>query len=132
MKSLRRFIKKPNLDWESQEGFSLVEAIVSVFILTVGLMAAASVLVSVAGSEKLSSVLTTATNLSQEKLEKIRHQAYTDVKSDSEDFGQIQKYPSFKRDVNVTKNADDTMKTVEVITTHLGGQSVRLVTLIRR
>ncbi len=132
MKSLKRRINRHFRQGKSQEGFSIVEAMVSVFILTVGLMAAASVLVSVAGSEKLSSVLTTATNLSQEKLEKVRHKSYTDVDDETEDFGGISKFPSFKRDVNVVSNLEDTMKTVEVVTTHLGGQSVTLVTLIRR
>ncbi len=129
MNRMRRLMKKA---FRKEEGFSLIEAMVGTALLTIGLLSAGSVLIAVAGQQKLSGVYTTATNLAEEKIEFTRHEKYLDIDDDSQDFGGINDYVSYKRDMVVTPNGDNTLKTVEVTVTHLNGQTVKLQTLIAR
>jgi type IV pilus modification protein PilV len=129
-------MRKPALSIQKirsrEEGFSLIESVVAIFLLAVGLLSAASVLVTASKHQKISSVFTTATNLSEEMIETMRHQKYVDMAAGIEDFGEITDNITFRREVVVTPNAEDTMKTVEVTVRHLGGQAVLLQTLIAR
>lgn len=129
MNRMRRLMQK---GFRKDEGFSLIEALVGVALLTIGLLSAGSVLIAVAGQQKLSTIYTTATNLAEDRIESLRHQTYEDIDDDSEDFGAMSEYVSFKRETVVTANAEDTLKTVEVTVTHLNGQTVKLQTLIAR
>lgn len=115
-----------------QEGFSVVESAVAIFLLTVGLLSTATVLTTVAGNQKVSLHFTTATTLAEEKIEALRHVHYDEVETSSEDFGEITDHISFRREVMVTPNAADTLKTLEVTVRHLGGQYVDFVTMIAR
>ena len=115
-----------------EDGFSLVESVVAIFLLTVGLLSAASVLGAVAGHQKVSYVLITAASLAEEEIETLRHDTYLGIQSEVEDFGEIDDHIAFKREVIVTPNAMDTMRTIEVKVSHLGGQHVNFHTLIAR
>ncbi len=126
---MRRLLKKA---FRKDEGFSLIEAMVGAALLTIGLLSAGSVLIAVAGQQKLSTVYTSATNLAEEKIEHIRNQRYVEIDGDNEDFGEMTNFVSYKRDTVVTPNGDDTLKTVEVTVVHLNGQTVKLQTLIAR
>lgn len=129
MNKLRKYMK---LSVKNKDGFSLVESIVATFLLTVGLLSAASVLITVAGHQKLANIFTTATNLAEEKMENLRNTNYLNIDTEDEDFGEILNNTTFSREVIVTPNAGDTLKTIEVTVVHMGGQKVVLQTLIAR
>lgn len=114
------------------EGFSLVESVVGILLVTVGLVSTSSVLVTVAVHQKISDILTTATNLAEEEIEELKNTSYTNIESSEWDFGTMSEYITFKKNLVVTPNGDDSLRTVEVTVTHLGGQSVKFQTLIAR
>ena len=119
---------------EARRGFmsSLAESVCAVFLLTLGLLSAASVLGAVAVHQRLTYILTSATTLAEEEVETLRKTKYTDMISETENFGAIPDNLAYQRVVVITPNATDTMKTVEVTVSHLGGQRVKLQTYIGR
>lgn len=113
-------------------GFTLTEIVVSLFLLTVGIMAASSTLMTVYKGLRYSASLMTATNLAQSAMEDIKSQSYSQVQADTKDYGEISGYESFRRVTTVTSNAENTLKTVVVLVVSTNGQTISLETLVAR
>lgn len=60
-----------------QKGFTLLEVLIAVFLLTVAIVGAASVTTSVIKSNTFSQTLTTATTLAKGKMEELKAATYT-------------------------------------------------------
>ena len=73
MRGLARHISKPT----GQEGLTLVEVIIAISILTIGLLAVASMQIMAINSNSFANRVTVATNLAQEKLEDLMALPYT-------------------------------------------------------
>lgn len=67
-----------------KKGFTLVEAMVAVFILTVGISAILVIFPSGLRIVRSSKMATVATHLAQEKIEEIISQPYADISSEAE------------------------------------------------
>ena len=63
----------------NDNGFTLIEVLIAIVILSVGLLGMASLTVGIINGNKFSNGLTTATTLAQDKMEDIRRQDYSDV-----------------------------------------------------
>ena len=113
-------------------GFTLTEVVVSILILTVGILAAASTLVAVFNSRDYSKMLMTATTMAQQTLEDIKAKDYSQVLSKTETYGDIPGHEKYRRTVTVTPNAENTLKQVTVEVFSSNGQSIQLETLISR
>jgi len=102
----------------SDRGFTLLEILVAITILTVGLLGGAGLTVGVMRGNLASNRVTTATALAQDKMEFIKRMDYGDVTAANlplEDYnGGIQDYPLYSRDTFITANGPG-MKTVRVI-----------------
>jgi len=104
---------------QSEGGFTLIEVLVAIVILSIGLLGMASLTIGIIKGNKLSNDLTTATTLAQDKMEQIRNSGYSALPSsdttDTEDYGEIPDYPQYKRvrDTDVDAPATN-MKTVTV------------------
>lgn len=89
--------------FRSEHGFSLPEILVTMVILSVGLLGMAAVITGVMKSNILSSRMTTATALAQEKMEEVRNQDFGGLGQHAgavtEEYGSIACYPLFKRTV---------------------------------
>ena len=118
--------------WRQEDGFSITEVVVSTFLVAIGLIAVAAVLVAAANRQNLSQGVTTATNLCTTALERVRLEAYDSVESSTEGFGDITDYPNYKRETIVTPNTEDTLKVVEVKVTNSLGQVVSIETVVVR
>jgi len=104
-----RYIKKGK-----DNGFTLIEVLIAIVILSVGLLGMASLTVAIIKGNKLSSDLTTATTLAQDKMEDIRRTSYAGVVSETK-AALSSPYDEYKREVTVTDDAPATdMKTVSV------------------
>jgi len=95
-------------------GFTLIEVLVAIVILSIGLLSMASLTVGVINRNKFSNDLTTATTLAQDKMEDIRGLAYSSVVSETKAV-LPSPYDEYKREITVTDNNPATgMKTVTV------------------
>ena len=96
------------------KGFTLIEVMIAIVILSVGLLGMASLTVGIIKGNKFSNEVTTATTLGQDKMEDIRRTGYSSVAAETKAV-----LPSpddqYKREVTVTNNSPATdMKTVTV------------------
>ncbi len=103
----------------NSSGFTLIEIMIAMFVLAVGLLGAAGVVITVINGNALSKEITTATTLAQDKMEDIINLGYSGTPSSdtttTEDYNSITYYPTYKRvaDVDVDSPAA-AIKTVEV------------------
>lgn len=119
-------------------GFTLLEILISVVVLSVGFIAIAGVTVSTMRGRAFSAALTTATTLAQDKMEEIRCLSYSGLPSANsttvEDYGAISDYLHYKRVVS-TKISDPAagMKTTAVtVYWDSDNHSVSLKTIIAK
>jgi type IV pilus assembly protein PilV len=106
-----KYIKK-----EGDNGFTLIEVLIAIVILSVGLLGMASLTVGIIKGNSFSGDLTTATTLAQDKMEDLRRKASNDYSSVvSETKADHPDDDKYKREVSVTDNSPATdMKTVSV------------------
>ncbi|MDO9528841.1 MAG: prepilin-type N-terminal cleavage/methylation domain-containing protein, partial [Syntrophales bacterium] len=78
----------------NNNGFTLIEIMIAIFILTVALLGLAGVTVSVINGNAFSKEITTATTLAQDKMEEIKGVGYDDAEDEggTEDYNTIIDY----------------------------------------
>jgi len=97
------------------KGFTLIEIMVAITLLSVGLLGMAGLTVGIMRGNALSSEVTTATVLAQAKMEDIKRVGYSGATEITEDYNSIAGYPLFKRDTVVDVDTPDLgMKTVAI------------------
>ncbi|MDP2855433.1 MAG: prepilin-type N-terminal cleavage/methylation domain-containing protein [Smithellaceae bacterium] len=75
MKTMKRF--------EYNKGFTLIEVLIAIVILTIGLLALVSVTVMVIKGNSLNRGITTATTLANQQLETLKNTSYSGIDSSS-------------------------------------------------
>ena len=113
-------MKWKRLMW-SADGFTLIEIMITLVIMSIGLMALSGLQVNAIKGNAFSKRLTTAVSIGQEKLEQIKNTSYANVQSESST--QINKANmNFTRQVLVTNNTNPAnTKTVKVTVTWTQG-----------
>ena len=104
---------------KSEHGFTLSEVLIAIVVLSVGLLGLSAMMIVATNSLAFSKKLTTATTLAQDKLEAIKHTAYTSVIPANypvEDYKTIPGYAQFTREVAISAGPVDDTKTVIVTT----------------
>ena len=86
----------------SSNGFTLMEVLAAMLILSVGLLGMAALITGIVNSNKLSNRISTATVLAQDKMEEIRSTGYAVAADDTEGYSTISDYPLYKRITDVT------------------------------
>jgi len=126
-------------------GFTLIEVVMTMVLLSVGLLSLAPLMVSVVQGNRFAQNLSTATSLAEDRLEEItKHTVYADIIAanfPSESQGQIRnsdpRYARYGRRVTIVDSLDvlgrSVLKnvTITVYWTGLGGQA-RDVTMYGR
>jgi prepilin-type N-terminal cleavage/methylation domain-containing protein len=97
------------------KGFTLVEIMVAITLLSIGLLGMAGLTVGIMRGNALSSEVTTATALAQAKMEDIKRVGYSGATNSAEDYNGIAGYPLFKRDTVIDVDTPELgMKTVTI------------------
>jgi type IV pilus assembly protein PilV len=104
---------------DNNKGFTLIEVLVAMVILTVGLLGTAALIIGIINSNKLSNRISTATVLAQDKMEDIKRLGYSGMPTSdtttTEPYNSITNYSLYKR-VTSTEVANPAagMKTITV------------------
>ncbi len=114
----------------NDKGFTLLEILVALTLLTVGLLGVAGLTVGVMRGNRYSNIVTTATTLAQDRMEKIRNRGYIGADSLAGTENSVTGFPFYKR-VTVISPPSGGMKTVTITVFWDGGaSSVALVSLL--
>ena len=98
----------------NDNGFTLIEVLIAIVILSVGLLGMAALTVGIINGNKFSNQLTTATTLAQDKMEDIRRVGYSSVTAETK-APCSSPYAAYNREVAVSNNSPATnMKTITV------------------
>ena len=97
-----------------ENGFTLLEVLIAILILSVGMMGMASLTVAIINGNRFSNDLTTATTLAQDKMEDVRGTSYSTVASETKAV-LSSPYDEYKQEVTIADDSPATgMKTVSV------------------
>ena len=131
-----RFSLKPE---NSSEGFTIIEALIAIAILSVGLLAVGSLLISIMGYNKSAAHVTAATTLAQDKIEELKNTFYDNITTSGPETGIDAEGNAggvYDRETQVAEvtPGEPNMKevTVTVSYTWNGAQSVSLKTIIAK
>lgn len=121
----------------TQKGFTLLEILVAITILSIGLLGMAGMTTTIIHGNSLSNKVTTATTLGQDRLEHFKRLGYsntptTTLPPDVEPYNSITNYPFYKREsfIEVNKPAVH-MKTVTItVSWDNDAKSVALQTIL--
>jgi len=81
----------------NNNGFTLLEILIAIVLLSIGLLAMANLTVGIMRGNLFSNQLTTATTLAQDKMEENRRLGFSGVADDTESYGSITGYPEYRR-----------------------------------
>ena len=131
-----RFSLKPK---SSSEGFTIIEALIAMAILSVGLLAMGSLLVSIMGYNKSAGHVTAATTLAQDKIEELKNTFYDSISTTTTTENDIDAEGNaggiYDRETQVAADTPGpNMKEVNVTVSYTwkGAQSVSLKTIIAK
>jgi type IV pilus assembly protein PilV len=120
----------------NNNGFTLIEVLVAMVILSVGLLGTAALITGIISSNKLSNRISTATTCAQDKMEEIRRLGYSGMPTSdtttTEPYNSITNYSLYKR-VTFTDvvNPAVGMKTVTVtVSWDSDNSSIELKTIL--
>ena len=121
---------------DNNSGFTLIEVLAAMLILSVGLLGIAALITGIISSNKLSNRISTATVIAQDKMEQIRMTGYSGMPvsdtTTTEDYNSITNYSLYKR-VTFTEvaNPDAGMEKITVtVSWDADAHSVELKTII--
>jgi len=100
---------------QNAKGFTLIEILIAVTLLSIGLLGMAGLTVGIIRGNALSSEVTAATALTQDRMEDIKRLGYNNAAGSSEDYNSISGYAAYRRVTTVDIDTPGVgMKTVTV------------------
>jgi type IV pilus assembly protein PilV len=125
---------KLQLSWVADEGFTLIELMITLVILSIGLLALAGLQVNAIQGNASSKRMTTAASIAERKMEEIKNSTFANVQSESATqvaAAQVDEPNlNFTRSVTVTSNSPlARTKTVNVNVTWTTGSKSHTLSL---
>ena len=112
----------------NNSGFTLIEVLVAMVILSIGLLGTAALITGIIKSNQVSNRITTATVLAQDKMEEIKSMEYLNVVA--EPLSIITDYPLYKREVTVDPLGTGTQTVTVTVSWDSEAHSVELKTIL--
>ena len=117
---------------DNNSGFTLIEVLIAMTILSIGLLGTAALITSVIRGNQVSNRVTTATTLAQDKMEDIKRLGYLNAVSEAKAFLQPPD-DKYEREVIVTPNSPSNgMSAVTVKVYWESTKSISLQTILSR
>ncbi|MEW5734210.1 MAG: prepilin-type N-terminal cleavage/methylation domain-containing protein [Thermodesulfobacteriota bacterium] len=121
-----------------ESGFSLVEILIAMTILSIGLLGMAALTVGIIQGNEQSQEVTTASTLAADRLEDAARQGYTGLPTtntvQTENYGSIAGFPNYKRETTIT--VDSPIVNVKTLVVRVfwnnNARSVSMNTMITR
>jgi prepilin-type N-terminal cleavage/methylation domain-containing protein len=112
----------------NHNGFSLIEVLIALIVLSVGLMGTSKVMLSTMTSNNLNRQHTRATALVQDQIERLQRGGYAALVAGTttEDYGTIAGQPQYKRITTVVDNSPVTNLRTVTVEMRWGGDKHRL------
>ncbi len=100
---------------KTQRGFTLIEILIAMSILSIGFLGASSLTVGIMKGNYHAKSTTTAIVLAQDRLERVVGAGYVSAVSNTEGYNSIPGYAAYRRDTTVSFNTPLVgMKTINV------------------
>ena len=115
----------------NNSGFTLMEVLVAMLILSVGLLGMAALITGIINSNKLSNRISTATVLAQDKMEDIKRIGYDNAVSETK-ASMSSPYANYEREVSIASGPATGMSTVTVTVYWDTNKSVVLQTILAK
>ncbi len=116
----------------NSNGFTLIEVLVAMVILSVGLLGTAALITGIIKGNKVSNRITTATTLAQDKMEEIKRDGYSNA-GDETKASLPSPYDQYERKVTVIDPSPAAnMKTVTVTVYWESSESISLQTILSK
>lgn len=112
-----------DVDHCRDSGFTLLEVLIAIVILSIGLLGMASLTVGIINGNKFSNEMTTATTLGQDKMEDIRKNGYSGVTNEIK-ATLASPYNEYKREVTVIDGSPAAGMRTVTVKVHWGGASM--------
>lgn len=112
----------------NHNGFSLIEVLIALVVLSIGLMGTSKVMFSTMANNNLNRQHTRATALVQDQMERLQRGGYAALVggTTTEDYGTIPNHPHFKRMTTVADNSPVTNLRTITVEMRWGGNQHRL------
>lgn len=118
---------KPKHSLSIAEGFTLIEIMIAVAIISIGLLALGGLQVSLVRGNALSQRMTAAISVAEQKIEQVKNTSYANIEAESSTQIQASGF-NFTRQVTVTDNSPlANTKTVNVAVTWSDGLKTHTV-----
>jgi Tfp pilus assembly protein PilV len=85
-----------------QGGFSMLEIIVTVFLVTMGLLVVMTSFVAISKAHHYSERMDTAASLARLEMERMRNRTYATIQSETGAYSEYPEHPDYRHEVAVT------------------------------
>ncbi|MBI5059422.1 hypothetical protein HZB60_06540 [candidate division KSB1 bacterium] len=96
----------------AQSGISMLEVMVTMFLIMIGLLVVMSAMVATAKSSRYSQRMETANSLLRMEMERVKNMDWPDIASETAAYGEFADHPDFRHTLSVTE--DGRIKRIEL------------------
>lgn len=95
-----------------QRGMTLLEVLMTMFLVTVGMLAVMSAMVASAKANRYSQRIDVANSMIRMEMERVQNLPFESIASESGEYGEYRDNPLFRHQINVIDNGDSKQVTV--------------------